>query len=133
VTPASAHSRSEWTFLALIGAQAAHSVEEYVGRLYDVFPPARFVSGLLSSDLRRGFIVANVGLVSLGLLCYLGPVRRRWASAAAVAWAWAALELANGTGHVIWSIVQRSYTPGVATAPLLLMLAVSLARQLRSV
>lgn len=39
------------TFLALILAQACHSVEEYVFRLYDVFPPARFVSGLFSKGV----------------------------------------------------------------------------------
>ena len=37
------------TFWLLILAQAAHSIEEYVGRLYDVFPPARVVSGLISA------------------------------------------------------------------------------------
>jgi hypothetical protein len=57
--------------LALIAVQALHSVEEYLGRLYAVFPPARFVSELVSDDLERGFVIANVALVSLGLLCFL--------------------------------------------------------------
>lgn len=39
--------------------QAAHSVEEYRGRLLEVFLPARFVSGLISRDLRQGFIIFN--------------------------------------------------------------------------
>jgi hypothetical protein len=39
--------------------QAAHSCEEYVWRLYESFPPARFVSSLISSDLQRGFLIAN--------------------------------------------------------------------------
>jgi len=33
-------------FLALIVAQAAHSIEEYVFRLFEVLAPARFISGL---------------------------------------------------------------------------------------
>jgi hypothetical protein len=33
-------------FLALLGLQAAHSIEEYIFRLYADFPPAQLVSGL---------------------------------------------------------------------------------------
>lgn len=39
-------SRSRFAFLVLVLAQAAHSAEEYIFKLYDVFVPARFVSGL---------------------------------------------------------------------------------------
>src|SRR6201987_5600794 len=39
--------RSQLVFLLLILAQAAHSVEEYATRLYEVFPPAHFVSSLI--------------------------------------------------------------------------------------
>ena len=57
-------SRSRAAFLALIIAQAAHSIEEYAFRLFDVLAPARFISGLLSDDLARGFAIANVGWCS---------------------------------------------------------------------
>lgn len=36
--------RLEPAFLALLSVQALHSVEEYPGRLYGVFPPARVVA-----------------------------------------------------------------------------------------
>lgn len=62
-------TRFELSFLALVSVQTAHSVEQYVGRLYEVFPPARFVSGLISDDLRRGFVLFNVGLLCYGLGC----------------------------------------------------------------
>lgn len=120
------------TFLALVSVQALHSVEEYVFRLYDVFPPARLVSGLFSSDLRRGFIVFNVLLVCFGFWCYLFPVRRGWPSAVLFAWVWVGIELVNGVGHPAWSLLRRGYTPGVATALVLLPLALSLAGRLRS-
>jgi hypothetical protein len=119
------------TFLALIVVQACHSVEEYAFRLYDVFPPARFVSGLISDDLRRGFIIFNVGLVAFGIWCYLWPVRREWPTAAALAWFWVGIELVNGIGHPAWTLARRAYTPGVATALLLLPLALLLAHRLR--
>ena len=124
--------RIQWTFFALVAAQALHSLEEYTFRLYEVFPPARFVSGLISRDPQRGFVVFNVALVAFGLWCYLWPVRRQWSSASLLAWLWVDIEPINGIGHPIWSLNQRGYTPGVATAPLLLFLALYLARQLRA-
>ena len=125
-------TRFQATFLALIVTQAAHSTEEYVGRLYEVFAPARFVSGLVSHDLARGFLMANVALVLFGFWCFLWPVRRGWPSAVPLAWLWAAIELLNGMGHPLWSLRERRYTPGVATAVILLVIALSLMRQLRA-
>jgi hypothetical protein len=116
---------------AVVLAQAAHSVEEYIGRLWEAFPPARFLSGLISQDLERGFLVINVSLVALGLWCLLWPVRRGWPSATRLAWAWVVVEVINGIGHPLWTLRQGGYTPGVATAPVLLVLAVNLARQVR--
>jgi hypothetical protein len=124
-------TRFQATFGALVLTQAAHSVEEYVGRLWESFPPARFLTGLISQDLERGFLVINVSFVAFGLWCWLWPVRRGSPSAVYLAWAWVALQGINGVGHSLWSLRQGRYTPGVATAPVLLVLAVYLARQLR--
>ncbi len=122
--------RTPPAFGALILAQAAHSLEEYAGRLWESFPPARFITGLVSRDLERGFVIINVTLVAFGIWCFLWPVRRRWPSATAIAWAWVGLELVNGVGHPLWSLRQGGYTPGVATALPLLVLALFLARRL---
>jgi hypothetical protein len=92
--------RSQLVFLLLVLAQAAHSIEEYATRLYDIFAPARFVSGLVSADLATGFVVVNATLVGFGLWCWLVPVRSGTASARAWAWPWALVELANASG--IW-------------------------------
>jgi hypothetical protein len=124
-------TRFQVAFGAVVLAQAAHSVEEYIGRLWEAFPPARFLSGLISQDLERGFLVINVSLVALGLWCLLWPVRRGWPSATRLAWAWVVMEVINGIGHPLWTLRQGGYTPGVATAPVLLVLAVNLARQVR--
>ena len=123
-----AHARA--TFLALVTVQALHSAEEYAFRLYDVFPPARFVSGLISSDLRRGFVVFNLALVAFGFWCWLVPVRRGWPAGFALAWLWAGIELVNGIGHPAWTLAHGGYTPGVATALVLLPLALLLAWRL---
>jgi hypothetical protein len=123
-------SRLHTAFGLLILAQAAHSVEEYLGRLWESFPPARMLSGLISDDLPLGFVVANLVLVSFGLWCWARPVRREWPSAVPLAWGWVAVEVLNGIGHPMLSLRQGGYTPGVATAPLLAILAINLARQL---
>jgi len=49
-------SRDQNAFLALILVQAAHSLEEYVFRLYEVFAPARFISNLVSDDPATGLL-----------------------------------------------------------------------------
>ncbi len=124
-------SRLQLAFGALVFAQAAHSIEEYVGELWQSFPPARFLSALISQDLERGFLVINISLATFGLWCLIWPVRREWRSAVPLAWAWVVIETINGFGHPLWSLREGGYTPGVVTAPVLLALAFYLARQLR--
>jgi Protein of unknown function with HXXEE motif len=113
-------SRSRAAFGLLILAQAAHSLEEYVYRLFDVFGPARFVSSLISDNLALGFALANTALVLFGLWCYLARVRPSYPSARGYAWFWTCLEIVNGVGHVLLSLRRGGYFPGVGTAPLLI-------------
>lgn len=100
--------------------QAAHSIEEHWFRLYDVFAPARIVSGLVSSNLALGFAIGNAGLVMFGLWCYLARVRTRHPAARSWAWFWTVLEAANGANHLVLALSSGGYFPGAATAPLLL-------------
>lgn len=123
-------SRFQLSFLALVAVQAVHSLEEYRGRLWEAFPPARMVSGLVSNDLERGFAIGNVTLVAFGLWCFLWPIRRDWRIAVPLAWLWVGIEFINGIAHPSWSLLQGGYTPGVATAPVLFVLALYLASQL---
>jgi hypothetical protein len=123
--------RVQIAFGALVLAQAAHSVEEYAGRLWESFPPARFLTGLISRDLETGFLVINTALVAFGAWSFFWPVRRGWSSAVPLAWVWVTIQVINGVGHPLWSLRQGGYTPGVATAPLLLILALYLAHKLR--
>jgi hypothetical protein len=125
-------SRIKVAFSALIFTQLAHSIEEYVGRLWESFPPARFLTGMISSDRELGFVVINSALVAFGLWCLLFPIRKEWPSAAGFIWFWIVLETINGVGHPAWTLRQGGYTPGVLTAPLLLIISLYLAFQLRS-
>jgi hypothetical protein len=124
-------SRIQATFAALVLAQAAHSIEEYLGRLWETFPPVIFLTGLFSSNRELAFIALNVALVGFGVWCMLWPLRRRWPSAPGLMWFWVAIETINGVGHPLWSVRQGGYTPGVITAPILLVLALYLGVQLR--
>ena len=119
-------------FAFLVVAQAAHSIEEYLGRLWESFPPARLVSGLISANRETGFVIFNVALVSFGVWCLLWPIRRGWPSASGLMWVWVVIETINGIGHPLWSLRQGGYTPGLLTAPILLVLAAYLGYHLHA-
>lgn len=118
------------TFLLLVLAQAAHSLEEYAFRLYDVFAPARFISGLFTENLQLGFAVVNACLVVFGIWCYVARVRPGHPSATLWMWPWVVVEAINGVVHPAMAILRREYFPGAATAPLLLALSLLLASRL---
>lgn len=111
----------------MVGGQAAHSVEEYATRLFDVFGPARFVSGILTDDLPVGFAIVNASFVLFGLGCWALAVRPGKPAARGIAWGWVALELGNGIGHSLLALGSGGYFPGVATAPLLVATSLWLA------
>ena len=116
----------------LVLAQAIHSVEECVGRLWESHPLARMIAKLISADLARGFIIGNVLLVAFGFFCVLWTRRHRGRTATTVAWFWVGVEIVNATGHVLWSLFLHQYTPGLGTVPLLMLAAMYLAAQLRA-
>ena len=125
-------ARVQLAFAALLLAQAAHSVEEYIGRFWESFPPARFLTGLVSQDREWSFVALTIVLLAFGLWCLIWPVRRGWPSAAYLGWAWVMVEAINAVVHTLWTLHQGGYTPGVATAPLLMASAVYLGYQLRN-
>lgn len=118
--------RARHLFLFLILAQALHSVEEYHFRLFDRLLPARIVADAVGVDRPLGFAIANTALVGFGLWCWMARVGPGRPSARAFAWFWALLECANGLAHVALAVAARGYFPGLATAPLLLGLGLSL-------
>jgi hypothetical protein len=125
-------ARSSRIFLALVLAQAAHSVEEYAFRLYDVLAPARYVSSIFGVDRQIGFLIVNSALVLFGLWCWAARVRPGRGAARGLAWFWALLEIANGCAHLALAALAGGYFPGLATAPLLLGIGGWLAWTLRS-
>ena len=114
-------ARSRAAFLALIGAQAAHSAEEYWFRLYDVLAPTRLLSEAIGPDRATGFAIGNAAILLFGLACYFASIRPGHRTARGLAWFWALLEIANGFGHVALALAAGGYFPGLATAPLLVL------------
>lgn len=131
MTPLPAAGRTARIFLALILAQAAHSVEEYLFRLYDVLAPARYVSSLFGVDRQIGFVIVNTALVLLGLWSWSARVRPGRQGWRGLAWFLALLEIANGCAHTALAVIAGGYFPGLATAPLLLGLGSWLVLELR--
>jgi hypothetical protein len=122
--------RSRVLFGLLVLGQLVHSCEEFVGRLWESFPPAAAVSRAVASDPEAGFLAINIGLNAVGVLALAWALWRRRPMALPVGWLFVVIEIVNGVGHPLWAIRQQAYTPGVATAPILLVLAVLLAREL---
>ena len=125
------HRRINNLFLLLVIVQALHSLEEYLGHLWEVFPPARIICAMVSPDAEKGFLVINTGLFLAGVLYYFLVLRNQLEWGYSLIWLWIFIELINGIGHPVWSLIEGDYTPGVATAPLLLVLAILLSGALR--
>ena len=123
-------TRIKITFLLLVLTQGLHSVEEYIGRLWEVYPPAKYICSLISRNHETGFIILNIAFFSFGLCYGFFFIRRNQLFAQGVIWFWIVMEIINVIGHVSWALSERAYAPGVATTPVLLILAVYLARQL---
>lgn len=119
------------SFLILVLFQGLHSTEEYIGALWTVFPPAEYISGLLSDNLRTGFLIINLTLFIFGIWSWVYPVRNKYSFAGGIIWFWIIIELLNGIGHPLLAIYAHSYIPGVVTAPLLFITATYLLIQVR--
>lgn len=113
-------------FLGLAATQAAHSIEEYLFNLFDVFEPARFLIGLVAEDLALGFAVVNTMVVAFIFWTYFFRIRPESPNARAWIWGWSLVGLANGIGHILLAINAGAYFPGVVTAPLLVLFSLAL-------
>ena len=119
-------------FLLLVIVQTLHSIEEYYGSLWEVFAPAKFISGLVSNDHEKGFVIINIALFVAGLLIWFAIIRN-YSFAIVPVWVLTIMELINSIGHSVWAAMEKSYVPGVATAPFLFILAIYLVRRLTKI
>jgi hypothetical protein len=113
-------------FLGLAITQAVHSVEEFCFRLFEVFAPARYLSGLISDNPAFGFAVLNGLIVALVFWTYFFRVRPAAGSATTWLRGWSVVELGNGIGHISFAAGTGGYIPGAYTAPFLIVFSLAL-------
>ena len=97
-------SHTSTLFLILVLLQALHSMEEYYGRLWENFPPATFLTGLVSKNLETGFLIINIGIFVIGILLWVLIVNPNRDAARYVITVWIAIEIINGIGHPFWAM-----------------------------
>ena len=122
-------TQKDQLFLILVIIQGFHSIEEYIGHLWKVFPPATYLCSLVSNNLEKGFLIINIGLFVIGMLCWCFLVRKNHKWAIIPIWFWIVIEIINGIGHPVWTLMEGGYTPGVITAPFLFVFALLLFRK----
>lgn len=103
------------TFLVLIGLQALHSAEEFIFKLYKVFPPMVLLYRRVPHLAGPAFIIFNVLLLIIGLLCFFRWVWPAKRGARTVVWVWVAAEAVNAVAHAAWAVLIRGYNPGLVT------------------
>jgi hypothetical protein len=120
-------SRIRLIFLLLVITQGFQSIEEYLGKLWEVFAPASFLSSLVSNLLKKGFLIINTGLFVFGLVTFFS-IRKNYIKIRGIIWFWISFETINGIGHPIWAFFEKAYVPGLIAAPFLLFFALYLAK-----
>ena len=115
--------------------QAAHSIEEMRTGLYNFFwtMTGVFHNAFPGFPQFRWdavtFAAVNMGIITfvLGIVPFVREGRRWALGLAAVV---AVIETVNGVAHISAAFYFGGYVPGVASAPLLLILGVTLLREL---
>jgi hypothetical protein len=79
-----------------------------------------------------GFVIINAIVITVGIWCYVGPVRSGRGAAWLVAWLWTVIELANGIGHITFAVLAEGYFSGALTAVVLVCTAACLGFSLRT-
>jgi len=105
-------------------------MEECVFGLWKVLLPSPWALDAAIDARALVFVLANIAVVAFGVWCYAVRVRPGHASAVRLMWLWATIEMVNGSAHIVMAARRGGYFPGVATAPVILVIAVLLGSQL---
>ena len=76
------------------------------------------------------FFTKQYWAVHFWIMVLAASIRRNYLYAPILIWFWIVIEMINGLGHPFWALYEGGYVPGLVTAPILLMQAVYLSRQL---
>src|SRR2546423_5244032 len=92
-------------FLLLVIVQAIHSVEEFIFRFYERFPPMTFIYQNAPQLARPAFAISNALLFLIGLICFYYWVQPARKAANLVVWIWIILESSNVVAHIVWAVL----------------------------
>ena len=118
------NNRIKIAFLTMISLQAVHSVEEYIFKFYEAFPPMQFIYRDAPDLAKSGFVTFNLLLFLFGIICFFYWVQPARKGARVVIWVWIAIQLATIASHAIWVMSVGDYHPGLATVPLFVPIVV---------
>jgi len=118
------NNRIKIAFLTMISLQAVHSIEEYIFKFYEVFPPMQFIYRDAPDLAKSGFVTFNLLLFLFGIICFFYWVQPARKGARVVIWVWIAIQLATIASHAIWVMSVGDYHPGLATVPLFVPIVV---------
>ena len=119
-------------FLLLIAAHFIHATEEYFGKLWDVYRPAIYICKQVSSDPRAGFLIINISFIFISLMFWKFVLLKGYSTTPGLIWFWILLQSVNVTGHIVWTIISKSYTPGIISALLILTILTFLIRDIQN-
>jgi hypothetical protein len=102
-----------------------HFLEEYLTGFHRAFPS---LFGYQWSEQR--FVAFNLLWFAVFILAALGIYRRMAAAYLIVIFFALVAGIGNGIGHILLSLAEGGYFPGLGTSPLLLMVGIMLLRRL---
>jgi hypothetical protein len=120
-------------FLILVALQGLHSTEEFIFKFYDVFPPMVALYRDTPQLARAAFIVFNLFLIVVGLICLFQWVWPGKRGARTIVWVWISVETFNFVAHSVWAVLIGGYNPGLVTGIWFVPVVVYLSCQLRRV
>jgi hypothetical protein len=112
-------------YLFAIAVQCLHFTEEFLTGFQHQFPK---LIGYEWSDAQ--FVTFNMVWLAMFVLAGLGVYRRTQLAYLFVLFLALAGGVGNGAGHLLLSVSQSRYFPGVATAPLCLLVGIALLTRL---
>ena len=121
------------TFLLLIILQAIHSTEEFIFRLYERFPPMRFLYQNAPYLAKPAFVFFNALLVLMGIVCFYYWVQPAREGARVVVWLWIIIESLNVVAHLVWAVLVGGYNPGLVSAVLFVPVMIYLCYLMRRI
>src|SRR5260370_27784647 len=95
-------------FLLLIILQAIHAAEEFIFRIFERFPPMRFLYQNAPYLAKPAFAIFNTVLVLVGMGCFYYWVQPARNGVRVVVWLLVIIQPLNVVSHLVWVVLLRA-------------------------